>query len=176
MNRKPEASSKVLESQLGLIDSQAAQHGWTDQSRVQRRSLMEELWKVVHREEQLWRQKSRVVWLKVGDRNTSFFHYYRPISLVGSMYKILAKVLASRIKKVMESVVGDSQLAFVKNRQIVDSFMIAKEVIQKWKSKKEGGLVVKLDFEKAFDSVEHKFLDDMLGKMGFGEKWRWWIK
>ncbi|KAK2657435.1 hypothetical protein Ddye_010487 [Dipteronia dyeriana] len=74
MHKKPEASSKILESQLGLIDSQAAQHGWTEQSRFQRRSLMEELWKVVRKEEQLWRQKSRVVWLKEGDRNTSFFH------------------------------------------------------------------------------------------------------
>ncbi|KAK2650616.1 hypothetical protein Ddye_018105 [Dipteronia dyeriana] len=54
---------------------------------------------------------------------------YRPISLMGSMYKILAKVLANRLKVVMNSVIGDYQMAFVKDRHILDSFVIAKEII-----------------------------------------------
>ncbi|KAK2645841.1 hypothetical protein Ddye_021036 [Dipteronia dyeriana] len=44
---------------------------------------------------------------------------FRPISLVGSMYKVLAKVLANHIKNVMDSVIGETQVAFVKNRQIL---------------------------------------------------------
>ncbi|KAK2635495.1 hypothetical protein Ddye_030287 [Dipteronia dyeriana] len=82
---------------------------------------------------------------------------FRPISLVGSLYKLLAKVLASRLKRVMNSIIGDSQMAFIKNRQITDCLMIANEVIHKWKRDKVGGLLVKIDFEKAYDCVDHSF-------------------
>ncbi|KAK3175723.1 hypothetical protein Dsin_032610 [Dipteronia sinensis] len=87
---------------------------------------------------------------------------FRPISLVGAMYKVLAKVLANRMRNVMQSVIEDYQMAFIKNRQILDSFVIAEEVIHKWKTEKDGGLLVKLDFEKAYDSVDHTFVDNML--------------
>ncbi|KAK3199072.1 hypothetical protein Dsin_022487 [Dipteronia sinensis] len=63
---------------------------------------------------------------------------FRPISLIGAMYKILAKVLANRIKKVMHSIIGESQMAFVKGRQIIYSFVIAEEIINMWK-KGSGG-------------------------------------
>ncbi|KAK2651094.1 hypothetical protein Ddye_018583 [Dipteronia dyeriana] len=101
---------------------------------------------------------------------------FRPISLVGSMYKVVAKVLANRIKKVMASIMGENQMAFIKNRQILDSFVIAEEIIHKWRKGGEGSLLVKLDFEKAYDSVDHFFLNEMLVKMGFGLKWINWIK
>ncbi|KAK2656798.1 hypothetical protein Ddye_009850 [Dipteronia dyeriana] len=101
---------------------------------------------------------------------------FRPISLVGSMYKVVAKFLVNRIKKVMASIIGESQMAFVKNRQILDSFVIAEEVIHKWRKVGESGLLVKLDFEKVYDSVDHSFFEEMLVKMGFGSKWRNWIK
>ncbi|KAK3199765.1 hypothetical protein Dsin_023180 [Dipteronia sinensis] len=101
---------------------------------------------------------------------------FRPISLVGSLYKVLAKVLANRLKMVMDSVIGPSQMAFVKGRQIMDSFVISKEIIHSWKKTGKRGLLVKLDFEKAFDSVDHEFLLETLERMGFGLRWRNWIK
>ncbi|KAK3226755.1 hypothetical protein Dsin_006617 [Dipteronia sinensis] len=73
---------------------------------------------------------------------------FRPISLVGSMYKLLAKVLANRLKKVMNSIIGEVQMPIVKRRQIIDGFVIAEEIIHHWKKDKNGGLLVKLDFEK----------------------------
>ncbi|KAK2648319.1 hypothetical protein Ddye_015808 [Dipteronia dyeriana] len=101
---------------------------------------------------------------------------YIPISLVGSLYKILAKVLANRIIRVLDSVVGESQMVFIKNRQILDSFIIADEIIHHWKKSYEEGLLLKLDFKKAYDSVDHVFIDDILSEMGFGERWRFWMK
>ncbi|KAK2655027.1 hypothetical protein Ddye_008079 [Dipteronia dyeriana] len=101
---------------------------------------------------------------------------FRPINLVGSMYKVVAKVLNNLIKKVMTSIVGENQMAFIKDRQILDSFVTAEEIIHKWRKGGDGGLLVKLDFEKAYDSVDHFFLEEMLVKMGFGLKWRNWIK
>ncbi|KAK3221844.1 hypothetical protein Dsin_008869 [Dipteronia sinensis] len=83
---------------------------------------------------------------------------FRPISLVGSMYKVLAKVLANRLKRVMNLVISDSQIAFVYHRQIIDSFAIAEEIIHSWKKDKAWGLLVKLNFEKAYNSVDHSYL------------------
>ena len=66
-------------------------------------------------------------------------------------------------------------MAVVRNRQILDSFVIAKEDIHHWKKSKEGGLMVKLDFEKAYDSLDHAFLDKIMSDMGFRKKWSQWI-
>ncbi|RVW79099.1 LINE-1 reverse transcriptase-like [Vitis vinifera] len=100
---------------------------------------------------------------------------FRPISLVGGLYKLLAKVLANRIKNVVGKVVSSDQNAFVMNRQILDASLIANEVIDSWKKRGEKGLICKLDIEKAYDSVNWKFLMRVMQKMGFGVKWREWI-
>nr|GEV12617.1 cysteine-rich receptor-like protein kinase [Tanacetum cinerariifolium] len=88
------------------------------------------------------------------------------------MYKVLAKVLAERIKSVMESVVSQAQFAFMKNRQITDCILIANEVIHSLKKSKNDGLILKVDFEKAYDIIEWTFLDRILEEMNFGSKWR----
>ncbi|CAN4122179.1 unnamed protein product [Withania somnifera] len=54
---------------------------------------------------------------------------YRPVSLIGSVYKLLAKILAARMKKVMNSVVSAQQSAFLKDRQVTDASLIANEVL-----------------------------------------------
>ncbi|KAK0601480.1 hypothetical protein LWI29_024672 [Acer saccharum] len=87
---------------------------------------------------------------------------FRPICLVCSLYKVLAKVLSNRLKHVMDSVISPTQIAFVKNRQLVDSFVIVEEIIYSWKNDRKCGLLVKLDFEKAYDSVDHAFLFDVV--------------
>lgn len=101
---------------------------------------------------------------------------FRPISLVGSLYKILAKLLSNRLRGVIGSVVSESQSAFVKNRQILDGILIANEVVDEaCKSKKEL-MLFKVDFEKAYDSVDWGYLDSVMGCMSFPVLWRKWIK
>ena len=100
---------------------------------------------------------------------------FRPISLLGGLYKLLAKVLANRMKKVVGKVVSTSQNAFVKGRQILDASLIANEVIDTWQKQKEKGVICKLDIEKAYDSINWKFLVKVLHKMGFGSKWVGWM-
>ncbi|XP_028096961.1 uncharacterized protein LOC114296820 [Camellia sinensis] len=76
---------------------------------------------------------------------------YRPISLIGSIYKILA-------------------------RNILDGVLIANEVVDWWKRSGQSGLILKLDFEKAYDSVSSNCLLSMMSRFGFGIRWRKWIQ
>ncbi|RVW55159.1 LINE-1 reverse transcriptase-like [Vitis vinifera] len=100
---------------------------------------------------------------------------YRPISLLGGLYKLLAKVLANRLKKVIGKVISPDQNAFVKGRQILDGSLIANEVIDSWQKRGEKGIVCKLDIEKAYDSINWQFLLKVMQKMGFGSKWIGWM-
>ena len=78
---------------------------------------------------------------------------FRPISLLGSLYKLVAKVLAGRLAPVMDSLISSNQYAFIKGRQLVDGVVAVNEIIDvAWKTKKEC-LIFKVDFEKACDSV-----------------------
>ena len=76
---------------------------------------------------------------------------FRPISLVGSVYKLLAKVLANRLKLVMGEVIFDSQQAFVQGRQILDAILIASEAFDSRLKDNTPGLLLKMDIEKTFD-------------------------
>ncbi|GJS01930.1 RNA-directed DNA polymerase, eukaryota [Tanacetum coccineum] len=101
---------------------------------------------------------------------------FRPISLIGSLYKIIAKILANRLVGVLGDLVNEVQSAFVADRQILDGPFILDEVLQWCRRKKKHALIFKVDFEKAFDSVRWDFMDDVLNKFGFGERWRTWIQ
>jgi len=79
---------------------------------------------------------------------------FRPISLLGSLYKILAKVLDRRLGKVMDSIISSSQSAFVKDRNLVDGVLVANEMVDYAKRRNKQCLVLKVDFEKAYDFVD----------------------
>ena len=100
---------------------------------------------------------------------------YRPISMVGCIYKTIPKVLANRIRHVMDGPVGETQTAFAQGQQILDGALIACKVIHWLKSKKKEAVIMKLDFHKAYDSVRWDFVDHVLNRMGFGQVWPKWI-
>ena len=101
---------------------------------------------------------------------------FRPISLVGSLYKWLAKVSANRLKKVVGRVVSKAQGAFMEGRQILDVVLIENEAIDSILKNNENDVMCKLDIEKTYDNVDRSFLFTIMQKMGFGEKWIRWIK
>ena len=101
---------------------------------------------------------------------------FRPISLIGIYYKVISKMLAERLKVVMGNIIGETQSAFLQGRYILDGVLIANEVIEELRKTKRKGLVFKVDFEKAYDSVEWDFLLDTLKMMGFGVRWCNWSR
>lgn len=95
---------------------------------------------------------------------------FRPISMVGCIYKIIAKIMATRLKRVMPFLVGETQSAFIMGRQILDGALIANEVVQWAKKNKKEVALMKLDFHKAYDTVKWSFIDQLLEIMGFGAR------
>ncbi|KAK1422577.1 hypothetical protein QVD17_17860 [Tagetes erecta] len=108
-------------------------------------------------------------------KDPTFFDEYRPISLIGCISKIISKVLANRMKPVMGKVILDSQTAFLANRSILEGPLVVNEVISWLKKSKLEGLIFKVDFNKAFDSVNWQFIDSILLQMNFPKRWRSWV-
>ena len=101
---------------------------------------------------------------------------FKPISLVGGLYKWLTKVLANRLKEVLAKVISMSQNVFVEGRESMDEVLIANKAIDSILKSNRGTILCKLDIEKAYDHVDWSFLLAVLEKMGFGERCRRWIK
>lgn len=93
-------------------------------------------------------------------------------------YRIMAKVLANRLKEVLPSLISENQSAFVKNRGITDNVLIAFEMIHHMSRNKHGRIgevVLKLDISKAYDRVSWAFLRRRMQAMGFCEQWIEWM-
>lgn len=107
--------------------------------------------------------------------NPSLPSQFRPISLMNSIMKLLTKVLARRLKCVMNPLVSPCQSAFIQGRHISDSILIASEIIHSLQTKNSVGVVLKIDFEKAFDKIKWDFVFEVLRSMNFDPKWVDWI-
>nr|CAD1831501.1 unnamed protein product [Ananas comosus var. bracteatus] len=98
-----------------------------------------------------------------------------PISLVHSLSKIISKVLAARLQLFMNQLVNPYQAAFIKGRHILDNFYCAHILIHHLHFSKQPAALLKIDFERAFDHINWKFLLELLQARGFGDKWIGWI-
>nr|GEV68229.1 RNA-directed DNA polymerase, eukaryota [Tanacetum cinerariifolium] len=108
--------------------------------------------------------------------NAKFVTDFRPISMIGSVYKVVTKILANRLSLVISDLVSDTQSAFVANRQILDGPFIMNELLAWCKRKRKHALIFKVDFAKAYDSVRWDYLLDVLHAFGFGPNWCKWIQ
>ncbi|GKV09171.1 hypothetical protein SLEP1_g20713 [Rubroshorea leprosula] len=108
--------------------------------------------------------------------NPQAIEEFRPISLIGVTYKIIAKLLTNRLRKVLPKVIGEQQMAFIEGRQLVEGVVIANKILDEVKRKKKKGFLFKADFEKAYDKVSWEFIDYIMMMMGFYATWRKWIQ
>ena len=101
---------------------------------------------------------------------------WRPITLLNTDYKILAKVLAKRLNTVLTKLIANDQCGFIKGRNIGTIIRTTDDLINYVNSKQLPGLLVAIDFTKAFDTVSKKFILDSLKPHGFRPDFIHWVR
>jgi hypothetical protein len=100
---------------------------------------------------------------------------YRPITLLNCCLKLITKLLANRLQKFILKIVHRNQYGFLKGRSIQDCLAWAFEYIHQCQASGHPCFLLKLDFAKAFDTIEHAPMIQIMRNMGFNEKWLSWI-
>jgi hypothetical protein len=100
---------------------------------------------------------------------------YRPICLLNVDYKGVTKVLTNRLTPMAKEVIGENQTGFIKGRNILEGVLILHEVVHELKRTKSKGMILKIDFEKAYDKVRWDFLETVMKGKGFPTQWINWV-
>ena len=101
---------------------------------------------------------------------------YRPISLTNYDYKIIAFALSYRLQKVLPSLIHKNQTAYIKKRFIGDNVRTIDDIIAYSEKYNNDGVILSLDFQKAFDTIEWNFMHKVLEKLNFGNDLISWIE
>lgn len=80
------------------------------------------------------------------------------------------------MKRVLPKLIDENQSAFLGGRSLLNSVLVANEVVHDAKRRRVPTLIFNVDYEKAYDSVKWSFLLYMLKRMNFDSKWIWWIR
>ena len=107
--------------------------------------------------------------LPKGDKPRQFLKNWRPITLLNVLYKIISGCVSFRIRKVLDYLISDTQSGFIKGRYIGENTRFIFDLLSYTEFKNIPGLLVLIDFEKAFDSMSWSFIYQVLKYFGFGE-------
>ena len=100
---------------------------------------------------------------------------WRPISLLNIDYKIATKALSNRLRKVLPLILSEDQTCGVPDRCIFENLFLMRDTIDYVRAKNLSAAIVSLDQEKAFDRVNHGFLQQVLKRFNFGPDFRRWV-
>ena len=101
---------------------------------------------------------------------------YRPISLTNVDYRILTFVLTNRLQKVIGKIINDDQTAYIKGRFMGNNVRLVSDMIDYYDILNKSGILLAIDFRKAFDSIEWNFIYKSLESLNFGPSFINWIK
>src|SRR6266508_6933585 len=109
-------------------------------------------------------------------QQANLIQQYKPICLLNVSFKSFTKVSTNRLNRVADKVISPSQMAFLCGRNILEGVVILHETIHELHRKRLSGVILKIDFEKAYDKVKWPFLLQTLRMKGFFPKWISWVK
>jgi hypothetical protein len=101
---------------------------------------------------------------------------FRPISLLNCSFEIFGKLITCRLEKICQEITAKEQSAFIRGRYILESVLVAHQLVHSIHKSKEPGVIIKLDYEKAYDRVNLDFLMEILKARGFGDRMMGWIR
>ena len=110
------------------------------------------------------------------NKDLRYLKNWRPISLLNTDYKILAKTLATRLQSVINTIISPDQTGYIKGRYIGQNLRTIIDIIEYTNKENISGLMVFLDFQKAFDTISWPYLFTTLKAFNFGPKFRKWIE
>ncbi|XP_026442503.1 uncharacterized protein LOC113342053 [Papaver somniferum] len=109
-------------------------------------------------------------------RGANTLRNFRPIGLSNFFFKIFTKILATRLSSVLDKLVSEEQIAFMKGRNIHENISLASEMVNELHIKrKDGNIGLKLDISQAFDTMNWSFVLEVFRRYGFSERWCRWL-
>ena len=111
-----------------------------------------------------------------GNKSKHYLKNWRPISLLNVEYKIASACIAERIKTVLPKLINEDQTGFMQGRYIGENIRLIYDLLNYTEEKKEKGMVLLVDFEKAFDSVSWSFIKKVLKYFNFGPSLQTWVE
>ena len=107
--------------------------------------------------------------LPKGNKPREFLKNWCPISLLNTTYKIFSGIIANRLKEVLDTLIHENQKGFLSGRFIGENTRLMYDIISQTEVQDKSGMVLLLDFEKAFDSVSWNYIIKVLQFFNFGE-------
>jgi retron-type reverse transcriptase len=101
---------------------------------------------------------------------------FRPISLLNSVLILITKLLTNILQLIILKLIHRNQFGFIRTRTIQDCIAWAFEYLHQCNQSRKEIVILKLDFKKAFDTVEHNTIITMLQELGFPDRWVSWTK
>ena len=110
-----------------------------------------------------------------GDKDKLYLKNWRPLTLLNTLYKLVSGCIAERIKPCLETIIHADQKGFVPNRYIGESIRTTYDILDYAKTHNKTGLLLLIDFEKAYDSVSFNYIKKCLAFFNFGESLIRWV-
>ena len=114
--------------------------------------------------------------LPKGKKSKMDLKNWRPITLLTTLYKIISGTIAERVKKVLPHIIGEDQKGFVDGRYMGEVTRTLYDTIHDAWTHQKKGVLLSIDFEKAFDSLSHDFIIGVMEVAGFGSRLKKWVK
>ena len=130
---------------------------------------------LVTKELSITQKQGVITCLPKGDKPREFLKNWRQITLLNVDYKILSGIVAYRMKQVLPHIISDDQKGFLKNRYIRENIRTVYDIMHELEKRGKSGLILLIDFEKAFDSVEWSYINKVLKAYNFGESFLNWV-